>query len=176
MSKENKIIFQLPGCILLIHLSGAGRKVISSNCSQPLLRSLTLTLLNCPANHPDPHQDPELILILILILNPILVLFILFYSINFCIQGGIWWPAFYVAFISGLLFSPWLDWIGSDAFTEKYQQIGLSENGLSAILESSPLLITLPGAYEGINLFWGKLRNFHQSWSTSPRGGTKTQL
>ena len=69
-----------------------------------------------------------------------------------------------------------LDWIGSpsDAFTEKYQQIG--ENGLSAILESSPLLITLPGAYEGINLFWGKLRNFHQSWSTSPQGGTKTQL
>ena len=47
---------------------------------------------------------------MITMIIPILTVLILS-SFNFCIRGGIWWPAFYVTFISGLLFSPWLDWI-----------------------------------------------------------------
>merc|ERR1712105_364978 len=101
------------------------------------------TLLYCPANHPGPNHDFHH------------YLFNQFLFPRWHLMTGILCHLYLrLAILSLIGLDP-----PSDAFTEKYQQIGLRENGLSAILESSPLLITLPGAYEGINLFWGKLRN-----------------
>ena len=62
---------------------------------------------------------------MIIMIIPILTLILS--SFNFCIRGGIWWPAFYVTFISGLLFSPWLDPIRCLRPAEKYQEMDFSK-------------------------------------------------